>query len=93
VLKPGRKQEFLDFLKWDIEVAKELEPGTMNFDVFADPENPDALFVYEAYRDEQAFAEHQKNEPFQRFWNEIRPEWLAEFKMLMRFSNSLLSKA
>jgi quinol monooxygenase YgiN len=92
VVKPGRKQAFLDFLHWDIEVAKESEPGTMNFDVFDDPDNPDAVFVYEAYRDAEAFAEHQKNEPFQRFRSEVRPDWIAELKMLMPFSNSRLSK-
>ena len=94
VIKPGKKQEFLDFLRWDIEVAKESEPGTMNFDVFEDPENPDAVvYVYEAYRDQEAFAEHQQNEPFQRFRSEVRPDCIAELKMLMRFSNSMLSIA
>ena len=29
VIKPGKKQELLDFLKWDLDVAREMEPGTI----------------------------------------------------------------
>jgi quinol monooxygenase YgiN len=93
VAKPGKKQDFLDFLKWDADVANDLEPATISFDVFEDPENPDAVYVYEAYLSEDAFAEHRKNEPFQRFRNEVRPEWLTELKMIMPFANSVVSKA
>ena len=92
VVKPGKKQDFIDFLKWDIDVAAEKEPGTVSFEVFDDPENPDGVYVYEAYVDQGAFAEHQKNEPFQRFRNEIRPEWFDEFKIIVGLSDTVLSK-
>jgi hypothetical protein len=39
VAKPGRKQDLLNFLQWDADVARESEPGTIAFDVYQDPLN------------------------------------------------------
>lgn len=91
VIKPGKKQDFLDFLKWDLDVAREKEPGTIRFDVHENPDNPDGVYVYELYVDQDAFAEHQKNEPYQRWRAEIRPNWLAEIGPIMGFSKTFLS--
>ena len=94
VAKPGRKQEFLDFLEWDVQVANEAEPGTVSFDVYQDPENPDGFYVYESYRDEPAFGEHRSHEPFQKFFpGGLRAELLADLKMNLGFSTSLVSKS
>ena len=43
-----------------------------------------AFFVYEAYRDEKAFEEHQKNPPYKRWESEIEPEMVTEFQPLFR---------
>ena len=91
VVKPGKKQDLFDFLKWDLDVAKETEPGTVRFDIFEDRDNPDGLYVYELYIDQDAFAEHQKHEPFLRWSDEIRTECLAEGGPLMGFSHTVLS--
>ncbi len=32
VAKPGRKAELIAFLRWDAEVARSEEPGTLRFD-------------------------------------------------------------
>src|SRR5207247_11426155 len=71
-VKPEKRSDFINFIKWDIQVAKEREPGTLRFDLHQDPKDENAFFVYEAYRDEKAFEEHQKNEPYQRWHSEIR---------------------
>jgi len=91
VVKPGKKQDLLDFLKWDLDVARETEPGTIRFDVIEDPDNPDGLYAYELYLNQDAFAEHQKHEPNQRWRAEIRPEWIAEFTVIIGFSDTILS--
>lgn len=92
--KPGRKQEFLDFLEWDVQVAREAEPGTVSFDIFQDPENPDAVYVYESYRDEPAFGEHRSHEPFQKFFRGgLKDELVADLTVISAFSTSLVSKA
>ena len=51
VALPGRKRELLDFLSWDAEVARTSEPGTLRFDVWEVPDEPDAVYLYEAYAD------------------------------------------
>jgi (4S)-4-hydroxy-5-phosphonooxypentane-2,3-dione isomerase len=66
------RKDFINFIKWDIQVAKEREPGTLRFDLYQDPNDENAFFVYEAYRDETAFEEHQKNEPYRRWDSDIR---------------------
>src|SRR5436190_24342722 len=66
-VKPEKRSDFINFIKWDIQVAEEREPGTLRFDLYQDPKDENAFFVYESYQDEKAFAEHQKNEPFQRW--------------------------
>src|SRR5437016_14221574 len=71
-VKPEERENFINFINWDIQVAMEREPGTLRFDLYRDPKDEAAFFVYEAYRDEKAFEEHQKNEPFQRWDSEIR---------------------
>ncbi len=92
IAKPGRKQEFLDFLEWDARVAAEKESGTIAFDVYQDAENPDGVYVYESYRDEPAFAEHRANEPFQKFFpGGLRNELVADLKIISPFSTSVVS--
>jgi (4S)-4-hydroxy-5-phosphonooxypentane-2,3-dione isomerase len=81
-VKPEKRQAFIDFIKWDIQVAKEREPGTLRFDLYQDPADENAFFVYEAYRDRKAFEEHQKNLPYQQWELQIRPEVVADFKPL-----------
>ena len=71
--KPGKKEEFVDFFRWDAQVAKETEPGTLRFEFYDDPDDANALYVYEAYQDEDAFAVHQSNEPFQKWKAEVMP--------------------
>jgi len=84
----------MDFLEWDVQVATESEPRTVSFDVYQDPENPDGLYVYEAYVDELAFGEHRANEPFQKFSKGgLRDELFGEIRLIPPFSNSLVSKA
>ena len=93
VVNPGKKQALLEFLDWDVQVAKETEPGTVSFDVYQDPENPDGVYVYESYRDEPAFAEHRTHEPFQKFFpGGLRAELVAELKIISAFSTALVSK-
>ena len=57
--KPGKHQELLDFLQWDGEVCRDQEPGTLRFEFYRDPNDANALYVYEAYRDCNAFEAHK----------------------------------
>src|SRR5437870_1626562 len=70
--QPGKYQELVEFLKWDGEVCRDCEPGTLRFEFYRDPNNDNAFYVYEAYRDLDAFEAHKKNEPFQRWSSGLR---------------------
>jgi autoinducer 2-degrading protein len=79
--RPGEKEGFVEFLQWDAQVAKESEPGTLRFEFYDDPNDANALYVYEAYQDEDAFAAHQANEPFQKWRSEMMPK-AEDFKII-----------
>lgn len=56
VAHEGRKAELLAFLRWDAEVARSREPGTLRFDVWEVPGEPNAVYLYEAFVDQAAFC-------------------------------------
>ncbi len=82
VVKPNMRQEFIDFMKWDCDVVKELEPKTLRFDVLEDPGDKNVFYIYEAYKDMEAFEEHKKNEPFQHWSSGFRDEVVEDFKLM-----------
>jgi quinol monooxygenase YgiN len=81
--QPGKYDELLAFLKWDGERAREHEPGTLRFEFYRDPQDVNALYVYEAYRDRDAFEEHKKGEPFQRWSEGLRDALGTNFTVTM----------
>jgi quinol monooxygenase YgiN len=91
--KPGKRDEVLKFLRWDADIARDLEPGTLRFDVWNVPSELDAVYLYEAYRDFEAYARHQDNEPYKRFINEIEPKLLDDTRVLFDGTSSLISIA
>jgi len=92
-VKPTKRQAFIDFIEEDIRVAKDSEPGTLRFDVYQDPKDENAFFVYEAYRDQKAFVEHKKNEPFQQWESRIRPEMVTRFESIFEQVETVRSSA
>jgi quinol monooxygenase YgiN len=93
VVRDGRKAELLDFLRWDAAVARADEPGTLRFDVWESPEEPDVVYLYEAYADQDAFKAHQANEPFKRFIDEIVPSLFEAPTFVLPFTNGHTSNA
>lgn len=81
-VKSGNMEELVDFFQWDGQVAKETEPGTLRFEFYGDPEGADALFLYEAYQDEDAFDVHKSHEPYQKWIAELRSNLVEEFKII-----------
>lgn len=80
--KPGRRQELIDFLRWDGEIGRDQEPGTLRFEFYQDLEDENRLYVYEAYRDQAAFEDHKKNEPFQRWISSVKDELGTNLEVL-----------
>ncbi|MET9734936.1 putative quinol monooxygenase [Streptomyces sp. NPDC006458] len=78
---PERRQDFIDSALEDGRRSTADEPGTLAFDLIADPENPDRFYLYEAYADEAAFQTHCDGEHFATFFKAISeyadgPTWL-----------------
>ena len=80
--QPGKRQELVDFLRWDGEIGRDQEPGTLRFEFYQAPEDENRIFVYEAYRDQAAFEAHKQNEPFQRWISSLRDELGTNFEVL-----------
>ena len=73
-VRPGKKDKFLEFLKWDCQVARDEEEGTLRFDVFEDPNDDSIVFFYEAYVDQAAFETHKLGEPFKAYIGGLNEE-------------------
>ena len=90
VVKAGMRSELLDYLRWDADVARDREPGTLRFDVWEVEREPDVVYVYEAYRDVQAFEDHQKNEPYRK-WGEMERRTMEQVTDVIPYSTSTVS--
>ena len=93
VPKAGRRQDVIDFLRWDAEVARADEPGTLRFDVWDVPDEPEAIYLYETYADEAAFETHKAAAPFQRFVEVILPEQIDELTFLFQWAEAVATNA
>jgi quinol monooxygenase YgiN len=82
--RPGKLDELVEFMRWDADVARAQEPGTLRFDVYAVPDEPDAIFLYEMYASDAAFATHRDGEPFKRFVDHIVPNVVDTMDFLFR---------
>ena len=70
--KEGEGDAVADGLKQLIAPTM-AEPGTKLFLPYRSPTNPNAFFIFELYRNEQGWAEHQATEHFKRFVKEMLP--------------------
>ena len=93
VARSDGKTALLDFLRWDAEVTKAHEPGTLRFDIWESANEPDAVYLYEAYVDEAAFGAHAANDPFKRFMDEIVPGLAEPPTFVVPFTRSTVSNA
>ena len=93
VAHPGRKPELIEFLRWDADVARSDEPGTLRFDVWEVQSEPDAVYLYEAYVDRAAFDVHKASEPFRKFVAEIVPTLIEPPLFVVPFADSTVSVA
>jgi len=70
-VKPEHTEHFMTFLRADV-AGTLAEPGCLRFDVIRDEKSADTYYLYEVYRDAEAFADHQKTPHFQAFFGEAK---------------------
>jgi autoinducer 2-degrading protein len=90
VVKPGKREEFLEFSRWNTKVARETEPGTLRLDLWEVETEPDVVYVYETYTDRAAFERHINNAPVQKF-GEIMNDLIEGWTMVIPFGTSAMS--
>ena len=66
-IKPERIAAFLPRMLENAALSLEQEPGCQVFDVCQAPDNDAQIFLYEVYRDEEAFQHHLKTAHFLDF--------------------------
>ena len=54
----------------------------MRFEFYDDPDDVDGVYVYEAYRDEDAFEVHKSHEPFLKWRDEVKPNLTEDFNII-----------
>ncbi len=61
------------------------EPGNIRFDLLQDSNNPSRFIFYEAFRDEQAVADHKKTSHYLQ-WRDRVAEWMEQPRQGIRFN-------
>ena len=69
-IKPGHTDEFIEASHGDAQGSTRDEPGCFRFDMNQDAEIPSRFYLYEVYRDEEAFKAHLETPHFKK-WREI----------------------
>jgi (4S)-4-hydroxy-5-phosphonooxypentane-2,3-dione isomerase len=90
VVKAGMREEFLDLLRWDAQVARDCEPGTLRLDVWEVDNEPGVIYVYEVYTSPEAFEDHIKNEPVRKF-AQIMDSLIEGWTMVIPFRENITS--
>jgi quinol monooxygenase YgiN len=76
-IKEGFKEQFVAGIKENASHAQNDEPGCLLFNVIQDASDSDRVWVYEVYKDEDAFKAHQQTSHYLKFRG-MSDEWRAE---------------
>ncbi len=75
-VRPGHEQDFVRATEANHRGTRQ-EPGNARFDVLQAKDEAGRFFLYEVYRDAEAFATHQKT-PHYLEWRETVAPWMAQ---------------
>ncbi|MBY6112966.1 antibiotic biosynthesis monooxygenase [Mameliella alba] len=66
-LHAGQAEHFLPLMRDNAATSLRVEEGCHRFDVCTDPDQPEAVFLYELYEDAAAFQIHLAAKHFKSF--------------------------
>lgn len=72
-VQPDRVQEFVKFATTHAKRCLDNEPGCLMFDVSIADEDPTTVWLYEAYRDEEALKIHNAQPYLKAFVEGFKP--------------------
>ncbi len=70
-VQPERVADFIAAALKDGSEAGAAEPGTLRFELIADPDDSNRFYLNEAYADEAAFTTHAEGQYFEDFFAEV----------------------
>ena len=73
-IKEGYKDRFIEEIIGDASGSVNDEPGCLRFDVIQDAEDPNRVWLYEVYIDEDAFHAHTQTPHFIK-WRDATANW------------------
>ena len=73
-IKEGFIDQFKEEIILDAKGSVNDEPGCLRFDVIQDAEDPNRIWLYEVYVDEDAFQAHTETPHFAR-WRDATADW------------------
>ena len=83
--KEGMREKFLEAIKAEgIDAASRAEEGNIKYDYYFADADPDELFLFEKWRDEEAVKTHSAESHFKRL-GELKAEFVNE-TILDRYS-------
>ena len=66
-LHPGAAEQFMPLMQQNAQASVQDEPGCLQFDVLTPDNEPDEVFLYEVYENDEAFARHLQTPHFLAF--------------------------
>ena len=73
-IQPPHREAFMEAMLDDARHSVQDEPGCLRFDVLKDLDDPNRIFLYEVYRDEEALEAHRQAPHFLR-WKHTTRDW------------------
>ncbi len=74
--KSEYRERFMESMIDDASGSVENEPGCFQFAVVRDANDPDHIFLFEVYRDAEAFQAHQTMPHYTKWQNTVK-DWFA----------------
>lgn len=82
-VKPGKDEQFRDAtLKNRLGTRK--EPGNLRFDLLQSREEPGKFFLFEVFKNGEAFESHKKTPHFLEWHDAVKP-WMEKSKITHTF--------
>jgi autoinducer 2-degrading protein len=81
-VKPGKENDFVEATLSNARNTRQ-EPGNCRFDVLQSEADPSRFFLYEVYKNPEAFTSHQQTEHYLH-WRETVAEWMAQPRQGLR---------
>ncbi len=81
-VKEGLEESFIEATRKNHEGTRK-EPGNVRFDVLQKADDPTQFFLYEVYRTEDDFTNHQKTSHYLE-WKQTVADWMAQKRQGVR---------